>query len=84
MNTELEKVYQVKAQIPRPNGNQVRELKSLNRIVARDNHKGICYEVDPRHTEIIIEQFGLREAKGVATPGAKEEGHIHKKTETSH
>ena len=37
-------------------------------------NKGIIYEADPRHGEIVVEQLKLGEAKVVATPGTKEEG----------
>ena len=52
----------------------MREVKILNRIVSWNSVEGIIYEADPRHTEIIIEQFGLRDAKTVSTPGTEEEG----------
>ena len=49
-------------------------MKILNRIIAWKGAKGIVYEADPRHLEIIVEQLGLQEAKTVSTPGAKEDG----------
>ena len=36
--------------------------------------KGLVFEADPRHTEIIIEQLKLQNAKPVSTPGTKDEG----------
>ena len=36
--------------------------------------KGIAYEADPRHAELVIEHLNLKEAKAVSTPGTKEEG----------
>ena len=35
---------------------------------------GISSEVDPRHIEIIVEQFGLKHSKFARSPGTKEEG----------
>lgn len=46
----------------------------MNRVVGWDNVKGLVFEADPRHTEIIIEQLNLKGAKPVSTPGTKEEG----------
>ena len=43
-------------------------------MAAWNGNKGIVYEVDPRHAEIVVEQLKLEEAKVVATPGTKEEG----------
>ena len=51
-------------------------MKILNRIIGWDNKKGIVYEADPRHIEIIVDQLKLKDAKAVATPGTKEEGTI--------
>ena len=61
----------------RPGRDQVQEVKILNRIISWDRRRGLIYEVDPRHVEIIIEQFRLEDAKTVATPGAREEGRTH-------
>ena len=36
--------------------------------------KGITFEADPRHAEIIIKQLKLEDAKAVSTLGSKEEG----------
>ena len=35
---------------------------------------GISYEADPRHAEIVIDELGLKDAKGVVTPGTTEDG----------
>ena len=35
----------------------------------RYTYDGIEYEPDPIHTELIIEEFNLQNAKAVATPG---------------
>ena len=70
----LESKFQIKTQMLGPNQDQVKEVKILNRIVAWDQQKGITYEADPRHVEIMIDQLGLKDAKTVATPGTREEG----------
>ena len=55
-------------------GGNSKQIKILNRIVTWDDRKGLSYEVDPRHVEIILKQLQLAEAKQVTTPGTKDEG----------
>ena len=47
-----------------------KEMRVLNRIV-RINDKGLLYEADPRHAEMIIKAFHLEHGKSVVTPGLK-------------
>ena len=70
----MEKRYTIKTQWFGPGEKQSKEIKILNRIVSWDNLQGITFEVDPRHAEVIFKQLKLEDAKGVSTPGAKEEG----------
>ena len=51
-------------------------LEILNRIATWDDKRGLGYEADPRHVEIIKQQLVLGEAKVASTPGTKEEGRI--------
>ena len=44
------------------------------RIVRWDQQKGLVYEVDPRHVEIIFEQLNFTHAKIVTIPGTRDEG----------
>ena len=74
LQTQLEKSYQVKTQILGPKEGQLQQVKILNRVVTWDDKRGIGYEADPRHIEIIKQQLKLEEAKAVTTPGTKEEG----------
>ena len=46
----------------------------LNRIVRWHPRKGITYEVDPRHAEIISRDTGAEKLKTISTPAAKETG----------
>ena len=78
MEEQFASKYQIKTQLLGPHDNNVRELNILNRIIAWNPAKGIVYEADPRHVEIVVEQLGLKEAKPVSTPGTKEEGTITK------
>lgn len=52
----------------------LQEVRILNRVVLRNEQRGISYVADPRHLEIMTAQLDLAEANAVATPGAKEEG----------
>ena len=48
-----------------------KSMRILNRIVAWTD-KGIDYEADQRHAELIQEHLGMKsDSKGVVTPGAK-------------
>ena len=73
MKTEIEKFYQIKTQILGPDAHDQQQVRVLNRILTW-HEKGIRYEADPRHAEIVIDQLGLKEAKGVVAPGTKDEG----------
>ena len=52
----------------------VQQVKILNRVIAWNGQRGVSYEADPRHVEIINQQLILEGAKAVATPGTKDEG----------
>ena len=68
----LRERYEIKLRgVMGPGVNDDKEISLLNRIV-RWTEAGIEYELDPRHTEILIEQLGLSGAKPVSTPGIKE------------
>ena len=79
MEARLEEKYQIKTQLLGPEKNQEKEVRILNRIVTWDQQRGLRYEADPRHVEILIKQLELEEAKEVATPGTKEEGRTQEK-----
>ena len=74
MQTRLESKYQVKTQMLGFGYDHCKQVKVFNRVVTWHGQAGITYEADPRHVELIIEQLGLQEAKGVLTPGMREEG----------
>lgn len=65
-----------------PGKDHAKQVKILNRIVAWDNTKGILYEVDPRHFEIIIKQLQLSEPTPASSPGTKDEGRTSEDSET--
>ena len=74
MKRELEKKYQVKTQVLGPDKEQLQQVKILNRIVSWEGARGLVYEADPRHVEIVVNQQMLQDAKEVNTPGTREEG----------
>ena len=59
-----------------PDKGQQKEVRALNRVLRCNNGKGIEYEADPRHAEIMLTQLDLQDAKPAATPGSKEEGSV--------
>ena len=73
MKTQLEKKYIVKTQTLGPGPTDQTQIEICNRIVSWHDTKGIIYEVDPRHVEIIFKQLQLTQAKLVTTPGTKDE-----------
>ena len=56
MKDQLEKKYQIKTQMLGNGEGQVKEVKLFNIIITWDQRKGIMYEADPRHVEIMLEQ----------------------------
>ena len=71
---QLEKRYQMKTQTLGPDKNLLQQEKIPNKVVTWSKDKGIGYEANPRHVEIIDKQLVLENAKPVTTLGAKEEG----------
>lgn len=73
LDEQLQKKYQIRTQMLGPGEEHLKEFKIFNRIVAWNGCRGSVYETDPRHVEIVVEQFGFKEAKAATTPGTKEE-----------
>jgi len=73
LRKKLEAKYEIKTQVLGPEKEDSQQVKILNRILTLTN-KGVEYEADPRHAEIVIKELGLTDAKGVVTPGTKDEG----------
>ena len=55
-------------------GDLGKEARVLNRIVRWHPQKGIIYDVDRKHVEIIIRDIGAEKLKTISTPAAKETG----------
>ena len=48
----------------------MKDIKILNRIL-RITDKGLFYEADPRHVELLARALGLENSTGQFTPGSK-------------
>ena len=72
MKGELEKKFKIKTSIIGSEEEDEKELKILNRII-RMTPKGIEYEADLRHAELISEEMLVSDSKGVDTPGVRED-----------
>ena len=68
LETELTKAYEIKTQKVGNSVGYKSEGKVLNRIL-RINDDGWQMEADPRHAELVVEQLGLKDDKGIGTPG---------------
>ena len=47
------------------------ELRILNRVISL-TEKGLTYEADPRHADLLMSSLNLTEANGAAAPGVKD------------
>ena len=68
LEKKLEEAYEIKTQKISEAKGANREGKVLNRIL-RCDEEGWQIEADPRHAELIVEQLGLQNDKGIGTPG---------------
>ena len=76
LDSELKKKFEIKTVIVGHSEKDAAEANILNQII-RATENGCELEADPRHAEFIIEELGLQNAKGVATPG-EDNGHDEK------
>ena len=72
LKEKLESAFEIKTDII---GYQDEELKQegkiLNRLISVD-HTGWKLEANPRHAELLIEDLGVKDGKGLSTPGIEE------------
>ena len=73
MKENLQKKYKIKTSILGPGKGDEKQVKILNRVLTW-HEKGIKYEADPRHVEIMVKDLKLEEANGSKLPGNKDEG----------
>ena len=68
LEAEVEKAYEMKTQkLVNADGYKV-EGKVFNRVIRRTGG-GWEMKADPRHAELVVEKSGLRDDKGIDTPG---------------
>ena len=67
---QLEEAYEIKTQLIGPKGDKVGKV--LNRVIAFSGH-GYEMEADPRHSEMIVEQMGVKGSGGITTAGSQNE-----------
>ena len=68
LEKELEKAYEIKTQKIGMTEGYKAEGKVLNRVIRRTSD-GWDIQADPRHAELVVEQLGLKDDKGIGTPG---------------
>ena len=71
LEKEIKKTFDIKAEYLGPREYDMKEVRLLNRVI-RYTDKGIEYEADPRHQEIIISELGLTGAKSLSSPGTRD------------
>ena len=72
LNVKMRAKYDIKSQVVGPEEECDKELKILGRII-RWTSKGLEYEPDQRHAEILVRDLGMCGSRPVATPGTKDE-----------
>ena len=68
VRTELQQKYEVKGEVMEQ---EVQELRFLGRVITR-SEEGFCWQEDPKHRQILLEEWGMSECNGVGTPIAVE------------
>ena len=68
LEAELAKKFAIKTTVAGHNAGLASEVKALNRIM-RATPRGWEFEGDQRHGELIVEETGMKSAKGVSTAG---------------
>ena len=69
VRAELSKKYELKGEVMREGSS---EVKFLGRTIGRNDH-GFYWEEDPKHLNILLEEWGLQSCNGVSTPVAAAE-----------
>ena len=74
LDTRLREAYETKTKFLGPDAARGHEqtVRILNRIIQWTSD-GISYEADQRHAEILIDELGLAGARGVTTPGSRDD-----------
>jgi len=74
LDAQLRSAYEIKTKYLGPDERlgHLQEVRVLNRVI-RWSEDGITYEADQRHSELIVADLGLEAAKGVTTPGSRDD-----------
>ena len=70
----LKKKFETKMTMVGEHDDLAKEARVLERIVRWHPRKGITYEADPRHAEIISCDTGVENLKTISTPAAIDTG----------
>ena len=68
---KMKSKYEIKSSILGPETEAVNEISMLGRVL-RWSSKGIEYEPDQRHAELLVKELGLCGARPVSTPGTSD------------
>ena len=68
LESKLMKAYEIKIQKLGMGNGYKSEGNVLNRVL-RCSKDGWEMEADSRHAELVVEQLGLKDDKGIGTPG---------------
>ena len=63
----MEERFEIESEMLAPEAGMVREIRVLNRII-RWTARGIEYEPDQRHSDLLMRELGTKNAKPVNTP----------------
>ncbi len=72
LEEQMERRYEIKSEYLGPEANLSREIRVLNRVI-RWTPRGLEYEPDQRHAEIIIADMQMKGARPVMTPAVVED-----------
>ena len=70
LDAQLKSRFEVKSSMLGPDSHQQQQIRVLNRVLSWES-KGLTYEADQRHAEIIIREMGV--VKPISTPGCRED-----------
>ncbi len=71
LEAELERKYEITTTIIGPENDDEKSVRVLNRLITWRPGKGIEYEADPRHAQILVKE--LASGKAVSTPATRED-----------
>ena len=82
LQQRLSDKYEIKTNFLGPEQHHQQEIRVLNRTI-RWTQKGVEYEPDQRHAELLVREMGMETSKPVATPGVADTAEEHAAYENS-